>query len=609
MDIFEHSAGSGSVGVGLEESGVALHRILVVDDSPAVRETLGILLGGSYEVHAAAIADYATAGGHEPRPDLIIAARAAAARCPPQRFPAGVPVLWIEGPAESGSLPRRGPSIPRRFSPRELQRRVAELLVAPPAADGAQSQFARLRRPYVSADAARAIGEALLTDLPLHLVGEAGTGKRSVARAVHGARASGPFVHLPAAHFDPAVLASAGGHGATLFLDRVEQLGPHGQDALLSALEPSGLVRTSDGGRMRLITTATIDLGAEADEGRFAPDLYYRLTVLTVRLDPLRERADDIPALAQLMAAELASLLDRSPVAFTDRALERLANYLWFGNLAELEAVLARTIALSRPALIDADDLLFDGARLPSPRAAESPAARNGATLGARPLDLIINELAHEFKNPLVTIKTFAHHLRRYLPTGGEDDKVARLTGEAVEQIDHTLENLLEFTRLAAPVPQSVPLSTVLNPVMSECGRQLAARGVALDQRALPPIAVRGDPQQLSYALTNLVHALTRDLAPSSRLAVRYDEPAALAFELPSGIAPLGNRLATLLDNPSDGSVALPLGVAIAAAVFERNGAQVALPDGAASTVIVRFTPVEGYVAAGGNGTSPRPGR
>jgi DNA-binding NtrC family response regulator len=587
---------------------VALHRILVVDDSPAVRETLGILLGRDYEVHATPIGDYATAGERHQRPDLIIAARAAAARCPPQRFPAGVPVLWIDGPTDASSAPRRGPSIARRFSPRELQRRVAELLAAPALPDGATG-LARLRRPYVSEDAARAIGEALLTELPLHLVGEPGTGKRSIARAVHGARASGPFVLLPAADFDPAVLSSAGGHGGTLFLDRVEQLWPHGQNALLSALEPSGLLRAGDGGRMRLITTATVDLGAAADAGELAPDLYYRLTVLTVHLAPLRERADDIPALAQLMAAELAHLLDRSPVAFTDRALERLANYLWFGNLAELEAVLARTIALSRAAVIDADDLLFDGARLPAQRATESPTAGNGAALGARPLDLIINELAHEFKNPLVTIKTFAHHLRRSMAGGGEDDQVARLTGEAVEQIDWTLENLLEFTRLAAPVPQSVPLSAVLNPVMNECGQALAARGVALDQRPLPPIAVRGDPQQLSYALTNLVHALARDLAPSSRLSVRYDEPAALAFELPSGTAPLDNRLATLLDHPSDGSLALPLGVAIANAVLERNGAQVALSDRAASTVIVRFTPVEEYAAITGNGTSARPRR
>ena len=85
---------------------------------------------------------------------------------------------------------------------------------------------------------------------------------------------------------------------------------------------------------------------------------------------PLRERPHDIPALGQMLAAELAiaartARRSCSPTA----ALERLSNYLWFGNLAELEAVLARTVALCRDAVIDADDLLFDGA---------------GARLGAR---------------------------------------------------------------------------------------------------------------------------------------------------------------------------------------------------------------------------------
>ena len=89
------------------------------------------------------------------------------------------------------------------------------------------------------------------------------------------------------------------------------------------------------------------------------------------------------------------------------------------------------------------------------------------------------------------------------------------------------------------------------------------------------------------------MRALTRDLAPASRLAVRYAAPALLTIELPSGTDPLGSHLATLLDRPTDGSPALPLGVAIANAVLERNGAHVALRDDTPSTVTVRFTPAD----------------
>ena len=590
---------------------MALHRILVVDDSPAVRETVGILLGGDYEVQAVRIDDHAARGIDGPLPSLIIAARAASGRGEPGLFPAGVPVLWIDDGAGGG--PQRGwhgPSIPRRFSPRDLRRCVAELLAAPPARTNGPTHAARLHPPYVSGDAARAIAQALSTELPLHLVGEPGTGKRSIARAVHAVHGSGTFLPLAGAHFDAAVLTTPGRLGGTLFIDRAEQLSLTAQQALLAALEPTGLVRLADGGGVRLLSSASTDLGTAADAGTFTPDLYYRMTVLTVRVAALRERPDDVPALAQLLAAELTALLGRAPVVFTERALDRLANYLWYGNLAELEAVVARTVALCRDSVIDADDVLFDGGRLRPGPAAPATTPRDGRTaLGGRPLDLIINELAHEFKNPLVTIKTFAHHLRRALPSDGDEEQVARLTGEAVAQIDQTLENLLEFTRLETPVLQAMPLSAVVNPVLEECQQALARRSVRLDHSPVPPVAVCGDPQQLAYALGNLVRSLTRDLAPSSRLAVRYRAPATLILELPADADPLGSHLATLLDRPSDGSPPLPLGVAIANAVLERNGAQVALADDTPSTVTVRFAPADDDAVGAGNGTSPRTDR
>jgi signal transduction histidine kinase len=588
---------------------VALYRILIVDDSAAVRETVSILLGGEYEVHASRLDEYIAKGFSGSSPHLIIAPRGAAGHGDARPFPPDVPVLWIAASDES-SDGGHGPSLPRRFSPRDLRRRVAELLAEPLARNGATTYGARLRPPYVTSAAARALTDGVATEVPLHLVGEPGVGKRSVARAIHAAGRSGPFLTVSAKDFDAAVLTAPRQGASTLFIDRVEQLAASAQHTLLLALDPAGLVRTADGGGLRVITTATEELGAAVDAGAFSPDLYYRLTVLTVRLAPLRERSADIPALAPLLAAELAALLGRGRMTLTDRALARLANYLWFGNLAELEAVLARSIALCRETVIDADDLIFDGAHSNPERVdtgAIAPDRR--AALGSRPLDLIINELAHEFKNPLVTIKTFAHHLHRSLSCGGEEAQVARLTGDAVEQIDRTLENLLEFTRLEAPVPQAVSLAAVLDPVIELCARSLAARGVILEHPPTPTVAVRGDPHQLAYALTNLVRALSRDLGPPSRIALRYAQPAALTIELPPGADPFGSHLATLLDRASDNSPAVPLGMAIAHAVLERNGAQVALADDTPSRVTVRFSPADAYAEVAGNGKSPRTGR
>lgn len=585
-----------------------IHRILVVDDSAAVRETISVVLGGDYEVQSASVDEFTARAIQGPLPSLIIAARPAATGADRRPFPAGVPVLWVDSVDGTGT--RQGPSIPRHFSPRQLRRSVADVLALPAAAADAPAHPPRLLPPFVSANAARALAQALATELPVHLVGEAGSGACSVARAIHTARGAGSFLPLPGAHVDAAVMAMPGQRGATLFIDRVEQLAPSAQQALLAALEPSGLLRMADAASVRLITSTGSDLGAAADAAAFAPDLYYRITILTVHLVPLRQRPDDIPPLSQMLAAELASLLGRAPVVFTERALDRLANYLWFGNLAELEAVLARTVALCRDPLIDADDLLFDGVRGPPGGDSAPPPARQGRTaLNGRPLDLIINELAHEFKNPLVTIKTFAHHLRRALPSGGNEEQVARLTGDAVAQIDQTLENLLEFTRLETPVPRPVPLSALLTPVLNACAQALAPRGVALDHTPAPPVAVRGDPQQLAYALTNLLRALTRDLAPSSRLSVRYSRPATLTLELPPGVGPLGSHLATLLEHCSDDSPTMPLGVAIANAVLERNGAHLALGDDTPSTVTVRFSPADDDMVSAGNGTAPRSDR
>jgi DNA-binding NtrC family response regulator len=578
---------------------VALFRILVVDDSPAVRETVGILLGNDYEVHSVRVGDYAANSARLPRPDLVIAARTASIAGTP--FAADTPILWLDDGGGIESID----SIPRRFSPRQLRRRVADLLAAPAATPQILRSDARLARPFVPAAAIDAIAHARETDLPLHFVGEPGTGKRSIAAAVHAARGGGPFLAVPGAHFDASVLRGSGPGEGTLFIDAVESLPSQAQHVLLAALDAGGRLGTATGGRFRVVTTAVEELDAAVDAGRFLPALYYRLTVLCVRLPPLRERAAEIPALAQLIAAELAALLGRPQVTLTDAALERLAHYLWFGNLAELEAVLARTIALARDPVIDAGALLFDGSRLQRGDAQQSTGGQSSTALRGHSLDLIINELAHEFKNPLVTIKTFAHHLRS-LPRDSDNEQVARLTGEAVAQIDQTLENLLEFTRLEAPVAQTFPLSAVVKPWIAECGHLLGQRGGRVDHTPVPAVAVHGDPQQIGYALTNLVRAVTRDLPPKAIVHVGYAPPATLTLALPEGTDPLGSHLATLLDAPPDGSAATPLGVAIAHAVLERNGAVVAVADGTPSTITVRFSPADEEAVVAGNGTSPR---
>ncbi len=583
---------------------MALHRVLVVHDSPAVRETVGILLGGDYDVQAASVADYVSGRAGGELPQVLIAAPSLGSH----PLPVGIAVLWVD----DGRQPiPPGPSLRRQFSPGDLRRGVRAALDRPAVASAA-GPARRLAPPFVPAAAARVLAEATRNALPLHLVGEAGVGKRALARAVHSVR-GGTLLVVDGgdAGAVEAALSALPAGTTGLAIDHVEALAPALRQRLLAALHPSGSLQAADGSVVRVISTAPADLEDAVDRGEFPPELFYRLTVLTVRLPPLRERAADLAPLAFQLAADLAAVLGRPPVVLTDAAVERLRNYLWFGNLAELEAVLVRSIALAAGSTIDAADVLFDGARLRgSGPVTDVHDGSELQSMGPQQLDLVIHELAHEFKNPLVALKTFAHHVQQQ-PSGG-DDQVARLTSEAVERIDRTLENLLEFTRLDTPAPQAVPLAALLDAVRDECIPVLNARGVWLEHDAIPAVAVSGDPQQLAYALANLVRSLARDLAPQSVVHLGFATPACLTVRLPSGADPLGNHLAAVLERESGSTPATPLGVAIANAVLGRNGARVAIDPENPTLVVVRFRPAADdprlSLTNGSHGSSPRIG-
>jgi transcriptional regulator with GAF, ATPase, and Fis domain len=208
-------------------------------------------------------------------------------------------------------------------------------------------------------------------DATVLLEGESGTGKELAARAIHAAspRAAAPLVvfdcgavprelaeselfgHRRGA-FSGAVADRAGAlarsHGGTLFLDEIGELPLELQPRLLRVLE-SGEVKSVGDDSMRRVDARVIaathrDLAAEVRAGRFRADLLYRLEVVRVRLPPLRERPEDVPAL-------VAQLLDgRLPPgdAIAGENLRKLVGYSWPGNVRELRNVLTRAVALAR---------------------------------------------------------------------------------------------------------------------------------------------------------------------------------------------------------------------------------------------------------------------
>jgi transcriptional regulator with GAF, ATPase, and Fis domain len=216
------------------------------------------------------------------------------------------------------------------------------------------------------------------------VLGETGTGKEVLARAIHSAsrRKDGPFVVVDCAALPTSTLQSElFGHrrgafsgaerdrigrfeaaeGGTLFFDQIDELEPSAQGQLLRAIEerevlPLGEARARPVD-FRLLSSAGPDLREKVARGRFRSDLYYRIKVVELELPPLRRRPEDIPLLAGLFLEECSRRFAKPLGGFTPRAMEVLARYDWPGNVRELGSAVEAAAAAARGELIQESDL------------------------------------------------------------------------------------------------------------------------------------------------------------------------------------------------------------------------------------------------------------
>jgi two-component system nitrogen regulation response regulator GlnG len=228
----------------------------------------------------------------------------------------------------------------------------------------------------------KAIGRVAAQTVPVLITGESGTGKELVARAIyhHGPRAKAPFLALNCAAIPENLLESeVFGHekgaftgadrrrigrfeqcnGGTLFLDEIGDMPLALQGKILRVLQEQAFERV--GGTetvrtdVRLIAATHRDLKAWSEEGKFRPDLYYRLGVFTIDLPPLRERGDDLPLLVSHYVRRFSRELGREVREVAPEALERLQGYSWPGNIRELQSVLKQALLrASGPVLLPA---------------------------------------------------------------------------------------------------------------------------------------------------------------------------------------------------------------------------------------------------------------
>ena len=360
------------------------HEILIVDDEPDIRLLVeGILRDEGYETRQAGDSDQALAAFHARRPGLVVldvwlqgskldglGILRALHREEPQ-----VPVVMISGhgtiemavsaiqegaydflekPFQSDRLLL---VVRRALEAAQLARENAELrLRAGPETEltGSSHVIAQLRAQ---------VEKVAPTGSRVMIQGPAGSGKEVVARMIHARsrRADGPFVALNCAILNPArfeeelfgveagadalaqprragVLERA--HGGTLLLDEVSDMPLETQGKIVRALQDQTFERIGGSSRVkvdvRVLSTTNKDLQAEIAAGRFREDLFYRLAVVPLRVPALRERREDIPALAQQFLQRSAELSGMAGRELSTDALTALQAYDWPGNVRQL---------------------------------------------------------------------------------------------------------------------------------------------------------------------------------------------------------------------------------------------------------------------------------
>lgn len=280
------------------------------------------------------------------------------------------------------------------------------------------------------------------SDFSVVIIGETGSGKEVIARAIHQSslRSKEPFIPVDCGAIPEALLESElFGHekgaftdanrqkvgmfesaqGGTLFLDEISNMPLSSQAKLLRALQEKKIYRV--GGtkpidvNVRLLVASNQDLYELADLGPFRKDLFYRLNEFTIKIPPLRERKDDIPYLAKRFLDQANQELNKKVKGFSESALNLLFSYNWPGNVRQLRSVIRRGVLLAEETVTEKD---IEIKRVDVPGMAFTPKVQ-GAPWKNLSLKAIIRESVDAVEREVL-----AEVLKS---TGGNKAKAARL--------------------------------------------------------------------------------------------------------------------------------------------------------------------------------------
>jgi len=423
-------------------------RLLVIDDEPAIRDTMRMLLEyDGYEVLVAGSGQEGLAIAEREKPDLVFLD----VKMPGmdglevlgrlRSLNDALPVVIISAHGNTNTALEAGRLGAFRFVEKPLSKdyvldAVREgLELGSLRRENRQLRSALETRHQVVGEngGLRAIMEqvrrAAPTTATVLILGESGVGKELIARAVHrnSLRAKERFVQVNCAAIPEELIESElFGHergaftGATekqtgkfeqadrgtIFLDEVGDMSPKTQAKVLRVLQEGEVERLGSARTIkvdvRVIAATNKDLEEEIAEGRFREDLYFRLSVIPIRVPPLRERLEDIPALVAHFVAQFSRDNNRRQARFSPQAVEALQQARWRGNIRELKNVVERLLIMSARDVIDASDVqtVVRSGGLPQiPAAAAGEATVEAAALtGGRPASVPPAATLREFK-------------------------------------------------------------------------------------------------------------------------------------------------------------------------------------------------------------------
>jgi DNA-binding NtrC family response regulator len=617
-----------------------MKRILLVDSSPAVKETVALLLAGQYEIirydgapEKAALADTAA------KVDLVIAGAGPAAwtaelaRLAAEDKVAVLLLADTEAVAKSFVCGAGLGCLIKPFTPYDLKATVERLLnritlsaAAPALAVAAPRSY--LEFPFISRTEAHLARRFASSSLPVLIWGELGCGQDRVARAMLSGEAdckaalplNGVDIgadYLKAKRSELAAERNARGVRPVILIEGLERLSLSGQSMLLNFLDEV------EGSHGQLLATANADLLARVYRGEFLDRLYYKLATLTLPLAPLRERRADIAALARWFAQTYGAGLGLDKIRFTPAAVDRLGDYLWFGNVNEFDLVIARTLAIHGKARIDAADLVFDvgalkdtagfgesGATVESESRGEEKTtvpqssliaiadsldadASQGLAGGAPALRLLVHELAHELKNPMVTIKTFAQLLAERYDDASFRARFQDVVDGDIERMDELLKVITEFAGFDQPRKHSIALKDYLHSTLKAINGDCAKRQVRVGWKGNGQgVKIIADAAQLQYVLKNTLLAVLSQARMGSEIELALGERGSLTISYLRE----GERIQSLANYLSDATTPakeniLPLRIMLAREIVERSGGRFGMDqtDGDREVVTMEF--------------------